>query len=450
MESGGKNLMANSRWIFLLLLVFQAKILLGVEYNLQYILKLAEKNNKDIKLARSNLQYAGALKKEAWSQALPQINSEFGYNRNFLQNKFFFTVTDSATGQERTESFTASFDNAYQFTTTLNQTLFTFGKIGNAIQAANYFNKFSQFQYQADYQAIITRIKKAFYLALLQQKVWEVAIQSQESAYENYENIKIKFESGTVSEFDLLQAETRWQNTIPATTLARKNFEVALNNLKALVDIPLRDDIVLVGGLETFPPLPDSSEYQIIFNQRPDYNALLWEKQLQEKRIAVERSNYFPTLYGNLSYIYNASSNEYKLENENDNVVLGLSLNIPIFSGLYTSAQVQKARIDVDRVKIRISKANDEIRVELKNIYLRLRESRQRIDAAAKNINTAQRAFEIAETRVQVGLATQLEFRESRVDLDRAQLSYYTAIYDYLEAYFDWQQATGTVNNSGI
>ena len=102
------------------------------------------------------------MKKEALSQALPQINSELRYNRNFLQNKFFFTVTDSA-GQERTESFTASFDNAYQFDATLNQTLFSFGKVGNAIKAANYFNRYRQFQFSADYQAIITQIKKAFY-----------------------------------------------------------------------------------------------------------------------------------------------------------------------------------------------------------------------------------------------------------------------------------------------
>ena len=441
--------MSNKNWILLLVLFFQVKLLMGIEYNLQTILQLADENNKDIKLARSNLQFASALKKEAISQALPQINGELRYNRNFLQNKFFFTVTDS-TGQERTESFTASFDNAYQFNTTLNQTLFSFGKVGNAIKAANYFNRYSQFQYSAEYQAIITRIKKAFYAALLQQKVWEVAIQSQESAYDNYQNIKIKFESGTVSEFDLLQAETRWQNTIPATTLARKNYEVAINNLKALVDLPLRENITLIGGLQTFPPLPDSLEYQVVFEQRPDYNALLWEKQLQEKRVVIERSNYFPTLYGSVSYLYNASSNEFTLENENDNVVAGLSLNIPIFTGLYTSAQIQKAKIDVERVKTRISKANDEIRVQLKNIYLRLQESRQRIDAASKSINTAERAFEIPETRVQVGLATQLEFRESRVDLDRAQLNFYIAIYDYLEAYFDWQQATGTVNNSGI
>ena len=435
--------------IILSLFVFTVKMSSAKEYTLETILNLAEKNNKDIKLARSNLDYAKTVKKEAISQALPQVNAQLQYNRNFLKNKIFFTVTDS-NGVEQTQSFTVSFDNAYQMSATLNQTLFGFGKIGNAIQAAGYFNTYSELQYNSEYQSIINIIKKAFYQALLLQKVWEVAVGSEKSALDNYENIKLKFESGIVSEFDLLQAETRWQNSIPLTTQARKNYEVAINNLKALVDIPLRDDLILIGGLETFPPLPDTVRYDIAFEQRPDYNALLWEQRLQEKRVAVEKSNYYPTLNGNVTYLYQANSNRFQLDNKNENFIVGLSLNVPIFTGFYSQAQVQKAKIDADRVKTRISKANDNIRIELQNIHLRLLEARERIEAAEKNIQTARRAYEIAETRVDNGLATQLEFRESRVDLDRAQVNFYIAIYDYLEAYFDWQLANGQVNTQGL
>ena len=431
------------------LFLILANVTFAREYTLQSILELAEKNNKDIKLAHSNLDYANAVKKEAISQALPRINAQLLYNRNLIKNQFFFTVPGKQ-GQDSTVSFTVGFDNAYQMSATLNQTLFGFGKIGNAIQAANYFKHYSELQYSSDFQNIINVVKKAFYQALLLQKVWEVAVQSENSAKDNYENIKLKFESGIVSEFDLLQAETRWQNSIPLTTQARKNYEVAVNNLKALTDIPLREEINLIGGLETFPPLPDSMNYDLAFEQRPDYRALLWEKRLQEKRVAVEKSNYYPTLFGNVTYLYQANSNRFQLDNKNENFFVGLSLNVPIFTGFYTKAQVQKAQIDVNRVKTRISKANDNIRIELQNINLRLREARQRIEAAEKNIQTARRAYEIAETRVDNGLATQLEFRESRIDLDRAQVNFYIAIYDYLEAYFDWQLANGKVNISGI
>ena len=61
---------------------------------------------------------------------------------------------------------------------------------------------------------IINLVKKALYQALLLQKVWEVTVQSENSAKDNYENTKLKFESGTVSEFDLLQAETRWHEVL--------------------------------------------------------------------------------------------------------------------------------------------------------------------------------------------------------------------------------------------
>jgi outer membrane protein len=421
----------------------------GKDFDIRTVLQLAEENNKDIKLARNDLEFARAQKKEAISLALPSINANVNYNRNFLENKLFFTVTDSS-GRETTQSFTASFTNTYQFSTSLNQTLFGFGKIGNAIQAAGYFNKYSNFAYQAQYNVIITSIKKAFYLALLLNKVWEVAVQSEKSAEENYQNIKIKYDGGAVSEYDLLQAETRWKNSIPLTMQAQKDYELALNNLKALVDIPLREEVNLVGNLDSFPRLPDSLESQIVFKQRPDFNALQWEKKLQEKRVAIENSYYYPTLNGSLSYLYNASSNEFRLDNKNDNVILGISLSIPIFNGFYTSAQVQKARIDVDRVKTRISKAYDDIRIEIKNIRLRMIEARERIEAGQSNIETARRGFEIAETRIENGLATQLELRESRVDLDRAQVNFYSAIYDYLAAYFDWQNAIGEVNTAGI
>lgn len=433
----------------LILIGFLINFSYSKEYTLMSVLDLAKKNNKDIKLAQSNLKYADAQKDEAISLVLPKVNAQFIYNRNFLQNIFFFTVTDSA-GNEQTQSFTASFNNQYQIRASLDQTLYAFGRVGNAIKAANYFTTYSNYQYDYSFQNILTVVKKAFYQAILFQKVWEVAIESENSAKENYENIKIKFEGGAVSEFDLLQAETRWQNAIPLTMQARKNYEVAINNLKALVDIPLREEISLIGGLDTFPLFPDSINYTLAFKNRPDYNALIWEEKLQQKRVSIEKSNYYPTLSANITYIYSANSNQWILENKNDNIVGLLSFDIPIFNGFYTNAQVQKARVDVSRVKTRIAKAIDEIRIELQNIYLRMVEARERIGAAQKSIESASRAFDIAETRVNNGLATQLEFRESRVDLDRAKVTFYSAIYDYLDAYFDWHLANGTINEAGL
>lgn len=435
-----------NRRLFLIIIPFMifSSAIGGAEYDLQSILKLAESRNKEIKLAAADLKLASARKMEAWSQALPKVNLDLNYNRNFLQNVFFFTITDS-TGRRRTTRFQSTFNNELQVNAVLSQTIFAFGKVGKAISAAGDFDHFTELQYSAQWQDVITRVKKAFYQTLLLQKVWQVAKASEESARDNYQNTKTKYESGVVSEFDLLQAEVRWQNAIPETMKARKNYQLALNNLKQMVELPLDKPLVLKGDLEKFPPLPDSLKIATVFHQRPDYNALLWERKLRQKAVSVEFANNFPTLTADLRYTYSARSDVFRLENTNRNLVLGVNLHIPVFSGRFTQAQVQKARVELKKVNTRVSMLNDNVRIEINNIYLRLKEARSRVTAARKSVNTARRAFEIAESRTENGLSTQLELKDSRLFLDRAQLNYYTAIFDYLSAFFDWEKATGQV-----
>lgn len=430
--------------IFVILWSLGWGVAVGRDYSLSDVLALALKNNKEISLATAELKSAAAFKREALSTALPKLNFDVGYNRNFLDNFFYVTVTDSL-GQKSTNKFIVSFKNEYQLNAVLNQTLFSFGRVGNAIQGARDYDRLSRFQFEAQKQAVLTQVKKAFYQILLLQRILEVARQSEQSAQDNYANVKTKFDAGVAAEFDLLQAEVRWQNAIPETMLASKNYELAVNQLKVLLDLPETETMNLVGDLETFPARPDSLSFVQVLKQRPDYNALVWEESLQKRRIAVEFSNHLPTLSGTAIYTYGARSDAYRLENDNDNFIAGLSLNVPIFSGGYTSAQVQKARIDLEKIQTRMHIARDNFALELKNAALRMREAEQRIKAAFKSVRTAQRAFEIAETRAQNGLATQLELKDSRIFLDQAQLGYYAAIYDYLEAFFDWERAVGNV-----
>jgi len=58
-------------------------------------------------------------------------------------------------------------------------------------------------------------------------------------------------------------------------------------------------------------------------------------------------------------------------------------------------------------------------------------------------IETSRKAYSIAESSAENGLITQLDLRDTRVYLDQAALNYYMAVFDYLNAYFDWQQAAG-------
>lgn len=427
-----------------MLIILLLQNLPAQEYGLTEVLKMAEANNKTIQLARADLKTAAAEVKGAYSAALPKLDVNLGYNRNFKESKFFFTVTDTS-GREITQSFRTSFTNQYQANAVLRQTLLSL-QVGYGIQAARYFKRMNEEIFTFTRQQVLAQTKTAFYQTLLLQEVLLVARDSESSAKDNYDNIKVKFESGIVSEFDLLQAEVRWQNSIPETFQAAQQYELALNNLKVMIGFPLDQPMPLRGAIDQFPALPEMPGFEAVTAQRPDYNALIWQKKLQEKNVSAQKADRFPVLEGTLQYNYTAASDAFRLDNENDNYFLGLSLSIPLFSGGATSAQIRKARADLDRANTRIAEADDNIRIQLANLQLRMKEARERISATQKAVLSARRAFEIAETRVDNGLSTQVELKDSRVALDRAQLNYYSAVFDYLQAYFEWELATGKVD----
>jgi outer membrane protein TolC len=285
--------------------------------------------------------------------------------------------------------------------------------------------------------------KKAFYQALLLEKAWEVSRESEKNARENWQDIKKKYDHGQVSQFQLLQAEARWQNLVPETARVRRDYEWLLNNLKNLAGIPVEETIRLKGDLDDLPVLPTVKAMEVILEQRPDFNALLWEEKLRTTGIKAEKANQLPELHLNLIYNYSALSDQFKLERENSSYIVGLNLSIPIFSGGYRQAQVQKAKIELEKTRIKIDRERETIYNEIHNIHLRLEEAHQRVEAAKATLETAKKAFEIAEITAANGLATQLELKDARVVYDQSRLNVYAAAYDYLDAYFDWQQAAG-------
>ena len=421
-------------WLALSAFLLQAR-----DYDLPSLLKLAEQNNKQIQLARADLKTASAEKLGAFSQALPTIDITAGYNRNLQENITFIRFGDEITPLQ------FSFANQFQINAVLRQTLFSF-KVGMAIQAARYYDRLTNATFELTRQQVHTQVKTSFFGALLAREVMQVTRDSQESARDNYNNIKTKYEAGILSEFELLQSEVRWESSIPLTLSAQQSYASALNNLKVLAGIPIAETLELIGSLASYPALPEALPVDIAKEKRLDYNALQWEKKLQEKNASAQRSEFLPSLEGTFTYAYTASSDAFKLEQENDNYIVGLSLTIPVFSGGSRLANLRRAHADVDRVNTRIALADANIAAELENLQLRMGEAMQRIRATEKSVNTARRAFEIAETRVDNGLSTQVELKDSRVALDQSQVNYYSAIFDYLSAYYEWELATGRVN----
>ncbi len=409
------------------------------EYDLQKFLSLVKKNSKELKTARKELDMAHANKREALSAAFPKLMLDADYNRNLTSN---YLYVDLGEGYQKLK---INRNNVYGLNIVLSQTIFSLN-VHNAIKAAGQYQKLTDFSYDAGYQEIVTFAKKGFYQTLLLKAVWEVTEKSEQNAHENYLNVKDKFDQGLVSQFTLLQAEVQWKDMIPQTIEAQRNYELALISLKNLAGISVEDRITLEGTLDSYPDMPEALGFEELLEARPDFKALVWEEKLRRTAVNAQRSGYFPTLTGSFVYNFASQSDRWKLDERNNNYILGLNLSVPLFMGGYTRAKVSQARIDLDKTRIKIEQTKDDIRKEIADIRLRLEQAKDRILSADATRQAAEKAFQIAQTSVKNGLATQLELKDARLASDQAQLTYFASVYEYLSAYFDWERTIGAVD----
>ncbi len=436
--------MVNNKFIKIFSLLFLVVGSIGISnaqsYDLNTFIQLVKKNNKDIKIAKNNIKIASTQSTEASANAYPQLNGELSYRRNLKDNYLYLAM--KAPGFPN--KLKINRNNEFGGQAVLSQILFN-ATVFNAIKASKQFENLTDYTYQATLQNVICAAKKAYYQTLLLKNVLQIKKDAEKSAHDNYIKIKNTYDSGLASKLQLMQAEVRWKNSIPESLQAKRNYKLALNTLKNLAGIDENEPFEFAEEFGNIPRRPQLLDLKTALEQRPDYNAMVWERNLRETNISVEKSDFYPSLYASLVYRYSALSDQFKLEDENNYLIAGLTMKIPIFSGFKRTARVERAKIEVEQTNLKIRKFEEKVDNELSNIAVRLDEALQRISAAEATLKTAKQGFVITESSAENGLATQLELKDSRLLFDQAKLNYYAAIYDYLSAYFDWELNMGII-----
>mgnify|MGYP000968912946 CR=1 FL=1 len=302
--------------------------------------------------------------------------------------------------------------------------------------------------YTAAQQAVIRDTRKAYYQILLAKKLVEANRQGLEVIQGNYKNVQAQYRVGAAAEYDLLRAEVQLANTEPLVISAENGYQLAVNALKNLLAIPLDQPLVIEGDL-IYEELPEEVAQQAeaqALATNPAIKQLSLQERMLDRNISIEKAGNFPTLYAMGSYLWQSQDNTFKFGNYNwaNTINAGVSLSYPLFDGFRTRNRVQQAKVDRNKVRFTRLKMEEGLRVQIQAGSLRMAEARKRMSGQEKNIEQAQKAVRIAQTRFQSGVGTQLELLDAQVAMTRSQTNYAQALYDYLVSKTEWEFATGT------
>ncbi|MFW6139804.1 MAG: TolC family protein [Acidobacteriota bacterium] len=416
-------------------------------------LKLTLEKSVDLALAQ-NPQYLATAKRvdaaksgvrEAVSAFFPSLN---GQGTTTLKEKVMELEFPSLIPGEPPQRVEVDFTRDYQFTMSLSIPIFTGGQLVSGYKQADYNLKSSKQELRQSLQSTVFNTKRAFYGILLAEDFVEVSQEAVKDAEDFYKNVRVQYEVGMASQFDLLRSEVRLANLKPQLIKAENNLEIAKLNLKTILGIDLSRDIEIKGEMDYQPVAIDLEEcIDKALENRPELKQLNFQEGIARQGLKMARASGLPSVALSGQYNHWADQFNFKEDNWQNYYSLNLVLNIPIFNGLSSSAKMAKSRAMIKELELTQEGLIERMKLEVRQAVLKIKEAEQSLLSQEKNVEQAEESLRIAELNYNEGLVTILDVQQTQTALAQAKTNYSQALYDYVVARAELDKSIGVNRN---
>ena len=182
--------------------------------------------------------------------------------------------------------------------------------------------------------------------------------------------------------------------------------------------------------------------------QQVAYRQLLAREKMAQLQNRAKKYEYLPTLTLIFNLQYNRMSDQlFKSSNSYSypTAMVGLNLKIPIFSGLSRSAKVKESHIDLLKAQEDLRMLGQSLQMARQNALLKLQDTKSTIALQKDNQALAEEVFHLAQKNFDSGVASLSDVLNATQSLIQAQLSYASALGDYMQAYIDLKKVNGEV-----
>jgi outer membrane protein TolC len=444
----------------------------AVALSLDDAVRMAEGQSEAVQIARAGVRRAEGQRIQARSQFLPQIYGSAGYTRTLKSQYSGFasaepdTTTpaspeppcndylrgETASLEERVAGLEtasrcasglnpfAAFSslpfgqaNQYQLGLSLNQNLFSGGRIIAQSNAASAGRRSAEIELTAQRAQIILDVTQAYYDAALADRLVAISDASFTQTENVLRQVQLNKEVGNTSEFELLRAQVTRDNQRPQVIQRRSDREVAYLRLKQLLNIPLEQTVSLTTSIEDVSGLPEGirlAGLKVGSYEAPDTasanRAAVRQAgeavSAQRDLLRVARSQRIPALsltsqYGAVAYPASGlpGSNDFRA-----NWTIGVSAQVPIFTGGRIRGEEMIAQANLSESQSRLQQVREFAALDARVAMNALNQAAAAWEASKGTAEQASRAYTIAEVRYREGISTQLELNDSRILLEQA------------------------------
>lgn len=369
---------------------------------LDVCIEAALQNHPDIKkLSLGSLQ-SGSLVDIAKADYLPQLSlsAQYSPHNTFTmpQNGTFNTIQD--------DNFIAE--------AKVTQKIYDFSKTTSTIEAYEKNKNIAALSLEEAKTLLVFSVKNLYNKALFQTKALKARQKDIETKEELYKQAEALVREGLKTKADASSMLSALYNAKDAYATTKAELHKAV----ATLFLYMGEEADFGVTLEQSTPatLQSASPLDTIFAKNPSLLGL--NEQITRDTLLYNASK--AANYGSVdavaSYTYQDSLNEY------DTSMVGIGINIPLYSGGRLSAQNENARIEKEKTKESYRAKKLQLEEQTLTLLADLERYKATIEAKEALINSSLATKEVVEARYKEGLSTYIEVLDAATTHLQAEL----------------------------
>ena len=246
---------------------------------------------------------------------------------------------------------------------------------------------------------------------------------------------------GVGTGIDTLRANVELQNEKQALLVAQTDRDASLFALNRLLNLDPHQEIVLADSLSFFDtPQPDvNASMDEALVTRQEWKALDSQTKAAEHDKQASEALRLPNLRVEGNWAYQGT----RLNNGIPVYSYQATLDIPIFTGGRTHAEIVKSDLQLKVLNEQKQDLRNQISLDVKTALLNLKSARNQVEVANLGVQLATEEVDQARDRFKAGVANNIEVIQAQDALARANDNQIAALYRFNQARADYAKSIG-------
>jgi len=406
------------------------------------IYQLALQNDAQLRTAMANRDSALEARPQAEARLLPSVN--LSSDANLIRSD---VNSSSSSGFSST-------DNPNHYATAglalnLSQSIYH-KEFRIQLDQADRQIAQAEVTFAAEEQDLIIRVAQAYFNVLSAEDSLEFARAENAAIARQLDQAKQRFEVGLIAITDVHEAQAAFDQSRADLIQAENALDNAWEAQQEIIKQSVEKLAPLAVELPLDPPQPQNPEQwaETAQTENLSLQAAGYGVDIARLNIDVQDSGDSPTLDLVGSHALDVSSSENGTDAHT--TVIGLQLNLPLYTGGAVSSRTRQARFDYEAAQQNLDQQRRSVNRSVRDAYRGVMSSISRVEALKASTISAQSALEATTAGFEVGTRTMVDVLNAQRDLFSARSNYAQVRYDFILNGLLLKQATGTLTSEDL